>query len=357
MSPMVGLWLPLPGGREELALVRLVRMEDRTICQGILLDAARLGELLLEEVRELFPDARVLPVREAVPAQLDRTMTTLPLQLDPGAVAPPDELGWTALRVGLGLAWAAALLALAAVGLGGWSLLDLSQRRIRFVSAVTHELRTPLTTLRLYLDLLVHGVVREERQREEYLRTLYAETDRLSRLVSHVLDYSRLEHQDPRVSRACLEVGAMLGQLRDTWELRCQEAGKELVVEDGLPAGAKLLTDCGLLEQVVGNLIDNACKHTRGAEDCRVWVRAVDAGGEVCLEVEDRGPGVPAGERRAIFRPFRRGREADATTGGVGLGLALAARWARLLGGTLTLEPAANGTGACFQVRLPRSAE
>src|SRR5262249_36791328 len=154
-----------------------------------------------------------------------------------------EELGWSPLRVGLGLSWAAALVALAAVGLGGWSLLDLSQRRIRFVSAVTHELRTPLTTLRLYLDLLVHGIVHEERQRAEYLRTLCAETDRLSRLVNHVRDYSRLEHQDPRVNRACLEVGEILNQFRDTWELRCREADKELIIEDRLPAGATLSTD------------------------------------------------------------------------------------------------------------------
>ena len=56
-------------------------------------------------------------------------------------------------------------MALLAVGLGGWSLLDLSERRIRFVSAVTHELRTPLTTLRLYLDMLTGGLVRDEKQK------------------------------------------------------------------------------------------------------------------------------------------------------------------------------------------------
>src|SRR5205814_1885026 len=83
--------------------------------------------------------------------------------------------------VNLSLAWAAALLALLAVGLGGWTLIDLSQRRIRFVSAVTHELRTPLTTLRLYLDMLTGGMIQDERQKAEYLQTLHAETDRLNR--------------------------------------------------------------------------------------------------------------------------------------------------------------------------------
>src|SRR5262249_38258150 len=156
------------------------------------------------------------PMRAGKPPHPERTMTALPVELDPGAAPalppepaqdadpPPDlaaglapELGWTPLRIGLALAWAAALVALAAVGLGGWSLLDLSERRIRFVSAVTHELRTPLTTLRLYLDMLTGGPIKEEERKAEYLNTLNGETDRLSRLVSNVLDFSRLENQRP----------------------------------------------------------------------------------------------------------------------------------------------------------------
>ena len=116
-------------------------------------------------------------------------MTALPFSARPrpGRRRSPNP-GWTPLRVGLALAWAAALVALLAVGLGGWSLIDLSERRIRFVSAVTHELRTPLTTLRLYLDMLMNGLVRDEKQREEYIQTLNAEANRLSRLVGNVLD-------------------------------------------------------------------------------------------------------------------------------------------------------------------------
>src|SRR5204863_3259237 len=115
-----------------------------------------------------------------------------PVQLVPATAPAPVDPGWTLLRIGLALAWTAALVALLAVGLGGWSLLDLSERRIRFVSAVTHELRTPLTTLRLYLDMLTGGLVTEPKQREEYLHTLHQETERLNRLVGNVLDFSRL---------------------------------------------------------------------------------------------------------------------------------------------------------------------
>jgi signal transduction histidine kinase len=280
-------------------------------------------------------------------------MTSLQLYLDTGEAAAADDPGWTPLRAGLSLAWAAALVALLAVGLGGWSLIDLSERRIRFVSAVTHELRTPLTTLRLYLDMLTGGLVREEGQRQEYLRTLHAEADRLNRLVGNVLDFSRLENQRPRLARTRVAVADLLAQVRGGWQGRCQDAGKELVVEDAEGGAALVYTDAELVQQVLGNLIDNACKYSRDAADPHLWLRARREGGRLVLEVEDRGPGVAPRERRAIFRPFRRGRGVDATAGGVGLGLALARRWARLLGGRLTLQPGRDGSGACFRLELP----
>ena len=259
---------------------------------------------------------------------------------------------WTPLRSGLAIAWVAALMALAAVGLGGWSLIDLSERRIRFVSAVTHELRTPLTTLRLYLDMLTGGLVQEEKQKTEYLATLHSETERLNRLVANVLDFSRLEDQRPRLEKATVKVAELLEQVRGDWQGRCQGAEKELVVENALDAGAEIVTDVKLVQQVLGNFIDNACKHSRGAEDRRIWLRARAEGKRLLLEVEDRGPGVPAGDCRSIFRPFRRGRDADTTAGGVGLGLALAQRWARLLGGRLVLDRGTDGTGACFRLYI-----
>jgi signal transduction histidine kinase len=353
LSPLVPIWLTGHSGEELLLVVRLVRVEDKEVCQGILLDVPALQALLAGEVADLFPEARLVPMRQREPPQPERTMAGLPLQLEPGGpepAAPPP--GWTPLRVGLALAWAAAGVALAAVGLGGWSLIDLSERRIRFVSAVTHELRTPLTTLRLYLDMLLGGLVREDAQRHEYLRTLHGETDRLTRLVANVLDFSRLERQRPRLERRAVRVGELLEQLKTAWECRCRDADKELILENALAADAVIGTDSALLQQVLGNLIDNACKYSRGAADRRLWVRVRQDGRWLVFEVEDRGPGVPARERHAVFRAFRRGRSADVTAGGVGLGLALARRWTGLLGGQLTLEPLQGAGGACFRVTL-----
>ena len=84
-----------------------------------------------------------------------------------------------------------------------------------------------------------------------------------------------------------------------------------------------------------------------------MWLRARAEGSRIVLEVEDRGPGVAKRERRSIFRPFRRGKDADVIAGGVGLGLALSQRWAALLGGRLSVQPGAGKQGACFRLELP----
>lgn len=360
VRPLVPLWLAGDGGEPRLLLVRLVGLQDKEfskeVCQGVALDWPKLRSLLVGQVTDIFPEADLQPVLPGAPADPERTMSTLPVQLVPGpAAAAPEVPAWTPLRIGLALAWTAALVALLAVGLGGWSLLDLSERRIRFVSAVTHELRTPMTTLRLYLDMLTGGLVKDDKQKEEYLHTLNAETDRLNRLVSNVLDFSRLESQTPRLNKVTVTLAALLEGVRETWQGRCQGVGKELIVETTAPAETLIDTDVALAQQVLGNLLDNACKYSKGAADPRLWLRAAAEGGRLVLEVEDRGPGVAAGERRSIFRPFRRGRGADVTAGGVGLGLALAERWAQLLGGRLTLCAAPEGGGACFRLELPIS--
>jgi signal transduction histidine kinase len=350
---MVPLWVTPEDGEERLLVGRVVEIGEKQVCQGMLLDWNRLQAVLAKQVELEFPEAKFLPQREALPLRPERTMTALPVELEPGPLPPQEVPGVTPLRLGLGLSWLAALVALSAVGLGGSSLLALSERRIRFVSAVTHELRTPLTTLRLYLDMLAGGLVQPERQ-ADYLQTLHSETDRLNRLVSNVLDFSRLERQRPRLEKATIALPALLNQVHTDWQGRCQNGDKELLVENEAGPECSLQTDVNMVQQILGNLIDNACKYSKDAEDKRIWLRArTDGAKRLILEVEDHGPGVPLSERGSIFRPFRRGQNADVIAGGVGLGLALAQRWAKLLGGKLVLGTGCKGGGACFRLELP----
>lgn len=355
LGPLRPQWLTAADGTEFLVLVRPARLEDRTVYQGILLDWPRLQDTLRAQVTDLFPDAKLTPIRAAdAPAPEERAMTALPVELDPGPEPEPPPAGWTPLRVGLALAWAAALVALAAVGVGGASLVALSERRIRFVSAVTHELRTPLTSLRLYLDLLASGMVSDEQKQKEYIATLAVESERLHRLIENVLDFARLEKRAAQAHVQPTPVTDLLEEVRQTWAERCAADGKELLVISTVPADMRVATDPRVAAQVIGNLVDNARKYARDAADGRIWVWAKPGDrGRVAVEVEDRGPGVPARDRGGLFRPFRRGRDADTQAGGAGLGLALAKQWSELLGGRLAYRPADGGTGACFRLELP----
>jgi signal transduction histidine kinase len=346
-------WLTAADGAETLILARAARREGRVEYQGVVLDWPKLKTMLLDDIKDQFPDARLQPVKEPAGGPPERTMSALPVQLDPGPTPEPPPAGWTPLRIGLVLAWAAAVLAFAAVGLSGWSLMDLAERRIRFVSAVTHELRTPLTSLRLYLDLLLSGMVQDEQKRQEYLATLNTESDRLHRLIDNVLDFARLERSRTHTTAQPVKVCDLLEQLRETWADRCVSSGKELVAVCTYPTDGEVCTDPRLVQQVVGNLIDNARKYAKDAADRRIWLWAKPGGrGWVVFEVEDRGPGVQTTERRSIFRPFRRGEAADTIAGGAGLGLALAKQWAEALGGRLAYRPADGGVGACFRLEL-----
>ncbi|OWK47431.1 sensor histidine kinase [Fimbriiglobus ruber] len=355
VGPLRPLWLTAADGTEELVLVRAARLEHKTVYQGVLLDWARVRQVLKEQVVDLFPAAELVPVRAADDPSPERAMTALPVQLDPGPVPELAPAGWTPLRIGLVLAWAAALLALAAVWFGGQALLGFSEDRIRFVSAVTHELRTPLTSLRLYLDLLTSGLISDPEQQKEYLTTLTAESDRLNRLIENVLDFARLEKRSSaRATLQATNVANLLDEIRRTWADRCAADGKELVVISTLPADQAAHTDIRVAAQIIGNLIDNARKYSRDAADARIWVWAKPGRRKrLVIEVEDRGPGVPAREQRSVFRPFRRGKTTDTVAGGAGLGLALAVHWADLLGGKLSYRPADGGVGACFRLELP----
>ena len=349
-------WLTGPDGTDMLVLVRAAKIDNKTVYQGIVVDWEKLEAALKEEVKDLFPKAKLVPVKDSTAVYPDRAMTALPLQLDPGPEPELPPAGWTTLRMGLVLAWVAAIIAFAAVGFAGWSLIDLAERRIRFVSAVTHELRTPLTSLRLYLDLLVSGMIQDESKRQEYLGTLAMESDRLHRLIDNVLDFAKLEKRKKNGDIKPVRVNELAEQLQRTWTDRVALDGKELVVISTIPTEREVSTDAAMIHQIVGNLIDNARKYTRDAADKRIWLWAKPGvGNAVVLEVEDRGAGVPAGERKSIFKPFRRGAHADSKAGGAGLGLALAKSWAEVLGAKLTYRPADGGTGACFRLELQGS--
>jgi signal transduction histidine kinase len=260
---------------------------------------------------------------------------------------------WTPVRLSLAAAWAAALLGLAGFGALLKGAVTLSQRRADFVSAVTHELRTPLTTFRLYTGMLREDMVPAE-ERPSYLATLEREADRLGHLVENVLAFSRLERRAAAARTEVLPLGDLLTRVVPRLEERAAQAGLTLQVE--VPpdlAGEQVRVDLAGVEQILLNLVDNACKYAPNPAQPMLQLTAILRGRRAVLRLHDHGPGIEPGERRRIFRTFHRSAaRAAGSAPGVGLGLALSRRLARQMGRDLRLAGAEEG--ASFEVWLRR---
>jgi len=359
---MTPLWI---GG--ELILARRVSAGGREYVQGCLLDWPAIKTSLLETVDDLLPEAALEPVVAVPPKEEARMLAALPVRLLPGEMIPSpplaDRLGVGAdglpspILLSLGAAWICVLLAAVAVAALLLGVVRLSERRAAFVTAVTHELRTPLTTFQMYAEMLAEGMVPDPAQQKHYLSTLRAESVRLAHLVENVLCYARLERgRTQRVPDGRLEqltLGQLVEQIQSRLAGRAEQAGMQLVLEtkDGA-AEATVRANVSAAEQILFNLVDNACKYAASADDRRVHLTLQADHGAAQLQLRDHGPGVSAAVRRRLFQPFSKSaHEAAHTAPGVGLGLALSRRLARDMGGDLRLDDTISD-GACFVLTL-----
>ncbi len=349
-TPMHPAWL----GGEQLLLLR--EIQSPPAIQGVWIDWQQLADTLLDEIRDLLPDARLVPAAGAHPEADPLTLASFPLQLVRGESAAAPAPAAVTLDAPLRIAWAAVAFALIAAAILAAAILRLSERRASFVSAVTHELRTPLTTFRLYSDLLEKNAVHGEK-RARYLRTLTREADRLTHLVENVLAFSRIENRGTRTiaNPPPPAVANWLAGIRPRLEDRLATAGLTLHLE--VPENAATLplhTDTAALEHILFNLIDNAAKYAAASTPPQVHLEVARSQNGRALEihVRDHGPGIPDKERRHIFRPFHKSDlQAANSRPGVGLGLALSHRLARSLGARLELRP--SDQGAHFTLTLP----
>ncbi len=243
--------------------------------------------------------------------------------------------------------------------LGGWLMatdvrrqMRLAQQKTDFVSNVSHELKTPLTSIRMFADMLAEERVNDPARRTQYLRIIAAESSRLSRLISNVLDFARLERgEESREHHAC-DLVEIAKEVIDTCRPHLEQANVALSLEIG-KGSLLLLGDRDALAQIILNLVSNAEKY--GGGNILVRLRREDGypTGWGCVEVLDRGHGIPAKQLEKIFEPFHRLEDSLASgVSGSGLGLTLARRMAQAHGGTVTYSPREGG-GSCFTLRLP----
>jgi signal transduction histidine kinase len=248
------------------------------------------------------------------------------------------------------VAWLGVLLACAAVGILLRGVIALSQRRAGFVAAVTHELRTPLTTLRMYTEMLADGMVADPTQQAAYHKTLRAESNRLGHLVDNVLLYSRLERSSRDTKVESTPLASLLDRLTPRLADRAGQAGMSLRTTVSRAARDVAIRVNSLsVEQILFNLVDNACKYAADAPDRAIELTVDRASDQVEIRVTDHGPGLDPTSRARLFKPFSKSvHEAANSAPGLGLGLALSHRLAKNMNADLRLDDATSKSGATF---------
>ncbi|MCC7034320.1 MAG: HAMP domain-containing histidine kinase [Acidobacteria bacterium] len=237
----------------------------------------------------------------------------------------------------------------------------LARQQMEFVAAVSHELRTPVSVIGTAAGNLADGVVADPARVRKYGETIQGEARRLGETVERVLQLAGIAAGSGAAAQAPVAVSELVQQSLAACrpEIDAHGVTLEVTVPDDLPP---VLGDGAALRSALQNLISNAVKYGGDARWVRVEAAAADRSGlaaasaqasHVAISVADRGLGIGAEDRRHIFEPFYRGREAvSRQIKGSGLGLNLVSRIAEAHGGTVhvTSEP---GKGSTFTLVLP----
>ncbi|MBI2561852.1 MAG: HAMP domain-containing histidine kinase, partial [candidate division NC10 bacterium] len=250
----------------------------------------------------------------------------------------------------------------------------LDRLKSEFVSSVSHELRTPLTAIRMAVDNLLDGVTGEITPiLQRYLTRIKNNTDRLVRLITDLLDLSRIEAGRIELHRTAVPVAEIMQEVAESLRPMAVQKGVELAV---VPVGSPLLVfaDRDKLQQILINLVENAVKFTSSGGRVTVAARRVDwsngqivdpsrpidqltnrpiDSGPVEIAVADTGQGIPPEELGAIFEKFHQvRRDGQGKAQGTGLGLPIAKSLIELHGGQIWVDSQV-GRGSRFVFTLP----
>jgi len=227
-----------------------------------------------------------------------------------------------------------------------------SQAKSRFLANMSHEIRTPLNAILGFSQILLKEPALAEPHRQ-HLDVINKSGEHLLSLIDDILDMSKIDAGRTPLAPTIFNLRGLLTDLTSMFRLRAESKGLGFAVTAASSVPAALFADEKKLRQILVNLIGNAIKFTsRGSVRCGVAVqREADAPPRLVVDVEDTGPGVPASEAEAIFRPFEQ-TAAGAGAGGTGLGLAISRELARLMGGDITLGSEV-GRGSRFRLEVP----
>ena len=229
-----------------------------------------------------------------------------------------------------------------------------NRAKSEFLANMSHEIRTPMNAILGFADVLRRGYTRSDQDSRQHLDIIHSSGTHLLNLINDILDLSKVEAGRLEVEQREFAPFAVLQEVVDVLAVRATEKGLNLSLEAESAIPATIQSDSARLRQIATNLIGNAIKFTeRGTVRVVVWFDDSNAGGSVlAIDVVDSGVGVAPEKHEAIFNPFE---QADGSVnrrfGGTGLGLAISRRFARALGGDITLS-SETGRGSTFQLRI-----
>jgi PAS domain S-box-containing protein len=219
---------------------------------------------------------------------------------------------------------------------------------IEVVSTVSHELRSPLTSVKGYTSLLLNRWERiPDEQKQAMLVQINHDADRVTRLITELLDISRLETGRLSLRRQEIDLVALAGAVVDHLTVQHPELDVTIVFPDGFP---RVYADADKIEQVLTNLVENAAKY---ASPSGMRIEGSAEGTEVTVAVEDRGEGIPAADLPRVFTRFF--RRDHGRPSGSGLGLWISRGLVEAHGGRLTVT-SIEGRGSIFRFTLPTDA-
>ncbi|MHC4751953.1 MAG: sensor histidine kinase [Planctomycetota bacterium] len=345
----------------QVFMLRRVQIEDKQFHQGFQLNEKR----LIEEIEESAQ--RFVHIREGMGFELGRAYSEKAvytaildfgfghlflnlLEIDPDRMVKRiSELkGWYFSIITV--VFLAVTLALAGLWYNARAQVKLAQKKDDFISAVSHELRTPLTSIRMYSEMLEKNWVKSQDKVTEYYRNMRQESERLSRLIENVLDFSRIQRGRKKYTFNAGDINKSVEDVVEMMRPYAAQRGFSIKTEFGRFEQSAFDRDA--VTQIVVNLLDNAIKYARNAKDRTITVRTGSNDKFILIEIEDHGPGVPHRQRTKIFEEFyRSGAEATRETAGTGLGLALVRKFAQAHNGFVEIINA-KPTGAIFRVAL-----
>ncbi|MCE7947891.1 MAG: sensor histidine kinase [Chloroflexi bacterium CFX4] len=220
----------------------------------------------------------------------------------------------------------------------------------QMVADIAHDLRTPLSTMSLEVEAIEAGFQTPEQATE----SLREEIAWLQRMVDDLRLLSLMDADQVRLQVEPVPLGVFLSRLHDFWRTSAEEGGRVLALEmaSDLPI---IQADAMRLRQILGNLIDNALRHTKAGDSVRLQAQPAQDGG-VLIRVADSGEGIPSEVLPRIFDRFYRADRARLhNDSGSGLGLSIAKRLVEMHGGTITVS-SRLGHGTAFSIYLPQRA-